>query len=108
MASSKSILTFFHASKEGITGVSGRAATDWIVIDDLTVGVLTARAYTWIPALLIDARRVLSAVGANHALWSTLWWTADVIRLTRTDCMVVNYAAVAVWTARRWLAWITW
>lgn len=95
----KSVLTFCDAAKERISGVSGGAAAYRVVIDDLAIGVQTAGAWTGIPAPLFDASRVLRAICAGYALWSTLRWTADVILLTGADCVVVNDSTVTVRSA---------
>lgn len=92
-------LTFSDAAEERITSVSRGAAANGIVVDDLAVCVLATSAWTGVLALLIDARRVLSAVRAHHAFRSTLRWAARVIWLTGAHCVVVDHATVAVRTA---------
>lgn len=103
---SKENLTFFHATEERISGVSRHATAHRVVIDNLTVSILTTIAWAWIPTLLIDASRVLSAIRTNYALWFTLRRTSDIVWLTGTNCMIVDHATITVRATGRLLAWV--
>lgn len=97
-------LAFFDASEERIAAVTDRADAHWIVIDHSAIGIQAARAWTWILASLIDTRRIGTAVRANYAFRPARRRTADVVGLARAHCVIVNDTAIAVRSARRWLA----
>lgn len=101
-------LTFFlfDATNEWITAKANDTATNWIVVDDLATCILATRAWTWIFAFLIDARHVLGAFGTNHTLRATIWRSADVVRQTRAHSVLIQFTALTIQTARRWLAGI--
>lgn len=64
---------FLDASNEWIASVTNFTATNWIVINHLASGVLTAYGFTWIFAFLIDAWLVESTFRTNQTFWATIW-----------------------------------
>lgn len=75
------MLTFiFLTTDKRITRVTGGAATDWIVIDDLTPSVCTTCARTWVGTALVHAGFVLRTFGTDHAFGSTHRWRSNIIR----------------------------
>lgn len=69
------------------------------MVNDLTTRLNAASAWTRIYALLILTVEVLSAIRANNTLGATVGGGANVGSLTRAHGMVVNLAALAIWTA---------
>lgn len=101
-----SIIRTFHtfASLERIAAVVKRTAAHRIVIGHLAAGVQAARARTRIGAPLIHARLVEIALGTGRAFRTTSGRHSDVVGLTRANRVLVDIAALAVRTARRWYA----
>lgn len=62
----------WSAQKERISGVAGRAAAHWNVIDNIATRVTAARAWTRIHAVLIDARLDAGTLGIHCAFRSTV------------------------------------
>jgi len=88
-----------RASIEGISGIARSAGTCRIMVNDLATGLNAASAWTRIYALLILTVEVLSAIRANNTLGATVGGGANVGSLTRAHGMVVNLAALTIWTA---------
>lgn len=42
----------------------------------------------------------------HSAFWSTCWRTSNIIRYTRAYSLAIDFSALTIWTARRWMAWI--
>lgn len=93
-----------EASGERISGESVVTETNWTVIDDSAVGVHAARVETRVVALLARASTVQRTVCTDHALGSTVWWTADVRRKTDAHCLIVVHATFAIRTTGCWIA----
>lgn len=74
------------------------------MIDHSTIRVHAARARAWVLAPLIDTCRVRAAVRADYALRPARRRAADVIRLAGADGVIIDDAAIAVWSAGRRLA----
>lgn len=71
-------LTFFkETSYEGVSRVTTDTATDWVVVDNLTLGINAAHPWARIFTLLIDTCHVWSTVRTNDTFRSTIWWRAD-------------------------------
>lgn len=68
--------------REGIAGISLVARTDRNVIEDVTLGVGSARSRTGIPALLVHASQLTGALCAYHAFRTTVRRSADEIGQT--------------------------
>lgn len=79
--------------------MSGSTATNWIMIDDLTFGVLTAGARAWIDAFLIFTRFVQGTLRANNTLRATHWRRTNIRGLARTNSVTVYFPALAIGSA---------
>ena len=66
-----------------------RTCTDRVVPDHMTASIDTTTTWAWVLALLIQARLVLSTVGAENAFRTTMWGSAKVTRKARTDAISV-------------------
>lgn len=72
-------------SDECISGITGRATANWIVIDYFASSSDAAGSRAWVPALLVTAGLVPSTVGVYDALWPTGWRHTLVSDQARTD-----------------------
>lgn len=90
------MLTFWQATSKRVSGIASRATANRVMVDDLTSSVESASAGTGIGAFLINARLILSALGANHTLGSARRRRADVVLLTRAYGVIVNLSTLAV------------
>lgn len=102
------ILTLFKASHKWITTEARSATADWIMIHNLTSSIETTRAWTWVCTFLIDARLILRAISTNHAFWSACRWRTNIIRLTRTNSIIVYNLTLTKWSTRRWYTRVLW
>lgn len=93
-----------EAVHEGITGVAVGAAADRIVIHRKAIGILAARARTRVRTLIVYARFVLRALGADDAARSAGRWDASESWLTQAHRVSVLRTAVAVGSAGRRVA----
>lgn len=100
------LLTFEDASYEGVASVTVAAATNRVVIDDLTARILTASARTRITATLVDARLVQWTLGVHNTLWSTTGRRPDIVLDAGADSMATDLSAYAVGSTWRWLTWV--
>ena len=73
-----------------------------------TVRVLGARPRARVHALLIDARAIRRAIGADGALWPAVWCGADHSRQTAALSSTADHLAFRVRTARVRIARIRW
>lgn len=64
-------LTYGSASDEWVSGISWRATANRIVIDDFASRTNAAGSRTGIPAFLVTASFVPSAIGVDDAFRST-------------------------------------
>lgn len=71
-----------------------------------TIGINTARAWTWIATLLTDTRQVRGTLAVTNALRSTIRRTADELWQTGACICVVYNFAFTVNSTRRWDAGI--
>lgn len=78
------------------------------MIDDATESIVATRAGAGIFAAFVDARLVLTALRAAHALGSTIRGSTHIVGHTRADRVAVESPTIAVETARRGLTWIFW
>lgn len=78
------------------------------MIDDATESIVATRAGAGIFAAFVDARLILTALRAAHALGSTIWGSTHIVGHTRADRVAVESPTIAVETARRGLTWIFW
>lgn len=86
--------------------IADEAATNRIVVDNETAGILAAHTRTRVLALLIDARLLLATLGAEYALGPAIRRRTNHIGQTTADGVVVNGAALTVQAARRRMAWV--
>lgn len=84
-------LTFFlfYASHEWISSIANVAATDWIVVHNLTFCILTASTRARVLAFLIDARFILGTFRAQYTFGSTIGRRTNIAWYTRAYCMIV-------------------
>lgn len=92
---------------KGIADVAAGTAADGIVVHRQAVGVLSAGTWTRVRALVIDARLVLRALGADDATRSAGRRNAGESRLAEADRVTVVNSAMAVGSARRRYAGIS-
>lgn len=96
-------LTFISiASNKWITSKASCTATDWIVINYFTGGILAARVRARIGTFLFNACFVLWTFATNYTFGSTLWRYSNIINLTRAHSVTVYFVTMTVWTAWRW------
>lgn len=99
------ILTWnWCTSCEWISAESCVTRTNGTVIDDNTLSTDTTRTGAWINAFLIDAREFRWTFCTCKTFRSTSWRTTDVIRLTSTNCLTINFSTLTIWSTRRWIA----
>lgn len=94
----KIMLTYGVTTDEWITGISRRATADRIMINNFTSSSDAASSNARVPAFLVTASFVPSAVGIDDTLWPTGWWHPFVSGQTRADGLSVNGSALAVRT----------
>lgn len=100
-------LTFFaQTPNEGISGKTGRATADRIMIGHLTPCILTTSAWTWVLAALIDTRLVEGTFWASRTFRSACRRSANIIDQACANGHFVDFTTLTVGTARRWMAWI--
>lgn len=78
------------------------------MINDATESIVATRAGAGIFAAFVDARLVLTALRAAHALGSTIRGSTHIVGHTRADRVAVESPTIAVEAARRGLTWIFW
>lgn len=91
-------------SDERVARVTRRATANRVVIDDLTPSANAARSDAWIPAFLIAASFVSSAVRIDDAFRSTGRRHSSIAGQAGADGLPVDWTALAVRTARGRLA----
>lgn len=74
------------------------------MVDRLAAGVRAACARTRIDTLLSHAGAILFAGRTDNALWPAVWCAANETGQAGADSVTVYRAALAVRTARRWIA----
>jgi hypothetical protein len=97
---------FKLASYEGITRVSWRTTTNWIVISDLAFRLYATCAWTRVYTFLVVASLILRTLRAGNTFWSACWRCSNISRDTRTDCLAINLTALWIRSTRWRLAWI--
>jgi hypothetical protein len=103
--------SFEVTPNERISSKARYTAANGIVIYDSTVRIESARCHirsTRIQAFLIRTRFILRTFGTDHALWSAHRWSSYVIRLARTNCVIIDFTTLTVRTARGRLTWVLW
>lgn len=97
-------LTNSRALCEWIAGVARWASANRIVIRCMAHRLDAASVRTWIGAFTIDAGAIVWTFRTDNAFGATIRRCTDVVRLTRTHCVPIVVAAIAVWSAWRRLA----
>lgn len=81
----------WSTQKERISGVAGRAAAHWHVVDDIAARVTSARARTRIHAVLIDASLGAGTLGIHCAFRPTVRVRVpEIIRETSAHALVAR------------------
>lgn len=83
-----------------ITGEFWLTRANWLVVCHSTVGVKTARAWTRIDALLIDARTIAWTIAVDDTFWTAIGRCADHIGQTSARGLIVDHLTGTVGTAR--------
>ncbi len=100
-------LTGFRlTSYQGISNVSWRTSTNWIVIYDVAKGQLAARSWARIDAAFVFTSQITGTLGVENALRAAIGRLADVIREARTGRSIIYDSALRIRSARRRFAWI--
>lgn len=101
---SRENLTWLRVTSwEWIPCITIHAITNWTMIIDSTLGIWSAGVWTRVNTLLVCARFVVGAFRADNTFRSTAWWTSRICWETWTHCLVINFFALRVGTAWRWL-----
>lgn len=95
-------LTLWLTTYKGISGEARGAGAEGTVIDNRTIGAHTTSTRTWITTTLIEARLSGCTLGIGSTFWSTRGWSANEGWQTRTYSLLVDFAALRIWTTRRW------
>lgn len=74
------------------------------MIDYYTLRCDATSTDTRVSTFLIGASLVEWTVRINSTFWSTGWRTTDIIWYTRANSLTVDFSALAVRTARCWMA----
>ena len=93
---------------ERIARVTAGAATDRIVIDRKAIRVLSARTWTRIRTLVINARSVLWTFRTNNTTRSAGGRNSGESWLAEAHCVTVVRSTVAVGSTWRWITRINW
>jgi hypothetical protein len=86
----------YRAQSERIAGISGLTQTDWYVILNAAVSILTARANAGISTFLRDASLIRRAVRINHAFRTAIGWYSYVILQAGARGLIVDNLAFGV------------
>ena len=102
------VLTRLAATgREWVSYVTLRTAADWVVTDNVTLGVNTAHSHTWVGTLEVDTGKCWGTFTVNHTLRSACRRGAIVARVAGTHRAGLNNSALGIWSTRRWLARIS-
>lgn len=63
--------SLYFTGSERISSISWQARTHWKMIDDFTMSISTAHAWTWISAMLVETSQMTFAIPINNALGLT-------------------------------------
>lgn len=89
-------LTSRETSREWITSVGRRTATNWIVVDHSTLGSNTTRTGAWISTFLVEACFTRVTVGVDSTFWSASWRTSQITNNTRTYSLVIYLTTLTI------------
>lgn len=89
-----------------IACVSFWTAANWIVIHNRAPGSYSTCSRAWIPTFLVGTRLILRTFSAHNTLRTTRRRASNVSRNTRADGLSIDFATLAIRTARRWTAWV--
>lgn len=89
---------------EGIASEAGRTSAEGTVIDNSTVGAHPASTRTWVSTKLIETRLGRRAFGIRGTFGPTGGWGTNVAWQTGAHSLLVDFAALRVWTTGRRLA----
>lgn len=99
-------LTNWYTSGERISSQTWHTATYWIMIDNLTVRIDTASSWARIYAFLIHAGLIHGAFRWDYTFRPASRRTSYITRNAWTYSLSVNFSALTVGTARRWITWV--
>lgn len=68
------------------------------MINNNALCMTTACSGTWVYAFLVGASLVQFTIGADCALWATVWWAAYKALHTDTYGMPTYFSTLTVWT----------
>lgn len=85
-----------------ITSVSICTSANGIVVHRQTFSVQSTGTWTRIRTLVLDASLVLRTLRAHYTFWPTCRRNTDESWLTKTHCMSIVHATVAIRSTRRW------
>lgn len=96
------------ATAKRITCVPIKASTDRRVIDYITDGITSARAWARIDTFVTYAGLIARAVGINCAFRSTARRRSKVVWQTRARWHAVSILTLSIEPTWRWYTWIGW
>lgn len=101
------MLTFLRQTPyKWIASEAGRTWTNWIMIDNLTAGILATCSRARIGTFLWNACTILSTFGAHNTFGTTIGCAANVAQLTRAHGVTVDFATLTIRSTRWRITWI--
>lgn len=82
-------------------------AANRTVVHNLALCVTATGTRTRISTLLVNTREIRVTFRIHDTLWSTVRWGSYILRLTRAHCLTIYFLALAIWTTRGWLAYVS-
>jgi len=99
---------YLWTANKCISYVTSQATAEWCVVDYITLCIGSTAVYAGVLALLINTCLVPWALLTENTLWTTEWWTSNIVGYTRTHWSALFHLTDWVWTTRWWNAWIFW